>query len=185
MSTTTLRRTGNTPYKVDDEQHKLLFDDDNGTSGPNGKRWHWLRIFGGKDPAYLISIEYRSEFEPEHCAVFESANLNDLIEALQKYDPTKYAIGLPARTDAELAKTGGRNRQIYEDLKGRWDQLVSNAAENLGIAPVTSAKAEKPKVAVSVLFTETMLADIDSLRGNLSREDFVLLATETLIQSKK
>ena len=185
MSTITLRRTGNTPYKINDDH--LLFDEDSGTTG--SKRWHWLRVFRSDNPLYVVAIEYRSEFEPEHCAVFELASLEALSEALYKYDPTKYALGLPARTDADLAKNTGRNRQLYDDLKGRWTQLVAQAAKTVGLnKPLeqpTQAKPEEVSNTVSVSFSEELLADIDALRGASSREDFVRLATEKFIQIKK
>jgi hypothetical protein len=185
MSTITLRRTGNTPYKIDDDH--LLFDEDSGTTG--SKRWHWLRVFRSSGPLYVVAIEYRSEFEPEHCAIFELSSLETLSEALYKYDPTKYALGLPARTDADLAKNTGRNRQLYDDLKNRWIQLVAQAAAIIGLTkPLeqpTPTKPEEPSSIVSIQFTEALLADIDALRGTLSREDFVRLATEKFIQIKK
>jgi hypothetical protein len=204
MTQILLRRTGNLPLSIDTDRARLIFEADSKTSTGNGKtRWHVLRIYkenpsdtpeGPNDNPdfydYIVAIEYHSEFEPEHCDAMETVSTKDLLRELQGYNPTAKALGLPARTDKELAQNGGRNRVIHEDLKGRWEHLVSHAAEKLGLVehrpvgrPSLSKEGESTGV-VSARFTESTLAKIDTLRGELSRGEFVRKATEAYIQIK-
>jgi hypothetical protein len=168
--TTKLRQTGNAPYLLD-AQAKLLFDEDNGTSsGIGGKYWHWLRVFQAPDNSFVAAIEFR-ERDSDHCLVLRADDAQSIVASLQKYDTSKYVIGLPARSGEELTRDGGRNKVLLDDIKQRWEDLVSRTAKELGVVPQTQPKETTQSLQITL--SQETLARIDAQRGAQSREDFV------------
>ncbi len=191
MPAYTLPRTGDKPYQYNSEDYEVLADCDSKT--PKSQRWHRVRVFSSRSLAFppLVAISFESTFEPKHDEVWECQSLAHVFLKIRTHDPLQYVIGLPERTDKELAQNGGRNRQLRADLKGRWDLLVSTVAEKLGLSShqppgrPTIDPEGGPSELVGVRFAESDLKDIDELRGKESRQDYIRKAIRFFNQAKK
>lgn len=171
-----------------DGQPALAFDGEllaeltsKGHQGDAQNRWHEVELYEVEECGFVAAVCYHSLWQGEsglHCS-FDCATKEALLGELRGYDPTLGVDGRPERSDAERERNGPFNQRVRDGLRRRWEGLLTEAADKLGVIERLGRPREgRPNelgasTQVAVRIPDSDLAQIDRLRGEASRSDWI------------
>lgn len=173
-----ITRDGETPLLF---EGSLLWEGDTRTThGPAQTRWSAVSLYAQDADCWVAHVRYLSQWQAELArSVAYVGTATEVWAHLQAHDPCAGFLGRPERTEAEARYAGPHNRIVREALRSRWAALLSEVAEQLGLAedlPDLGGRPPTlggPSTQVALRIPDLDLLEVDRLRGTQSRSDWV------------
>ena len=155
------------------------------TYSPHGdaqNRYHEVNLYSVDGGGFVAGVVYRSRWQGESdlYTAYQCAEASALFAELQSHDPTEGFVGRPERTEAEAQFARPHNQAKKTDLRRRWARLLSEAASALGVTEQLGrhpggrpASIDGPSTTLAVRVPDTDIIEVDRLRGDLSRSEWV------------
>lgn len=204
METFKLLRTGKPELEIEAEKVKEWSTRVIG-KGYAESRWHDVDLYRDEEGELFAHVTYYSQYSPPErglSVVMEAESPEVLIEQLQAFDPTAEAQGRPERSDQERAVNGPRNKELKLSLRSRWDEVVVECAQLLGVTEKRKKKGAwggyregggrhdhaiapgEATKSVGTRLTLSRIAEMDEARGDQERADFIRDAIEAHITTR-
>jgi len=135
MQEYTVSRTGDAPLKFKGEM--VASADGKWFNGKDQNRWHEITIFRTAGGKYVLSIEYRTQWQGEADAhdVEVCDDIEKVVDFLRFHDPLEHLAGYPRGVQGFEEKQAA----LEESLRRRWDALLT---EVLGEIPEAAETIE-------------------------------------------
>jgi hypothetical protein len=115
-----LPRSGQAPLKFTGE--KIASSEGRIQNGRDHNRWHDLTVYRTAAGAYVVQIEYRTQWqgECEHAEAIVCSDAAGVEDVFRVYDPAQHCQGYPSG-----AAYDDRQARLVQDLRARYEAQVS------------------------------------------------------------
>lgn len=126
MQEYTLTRTGGRPLKFNGEV--VAEAGSSWFMGKDQNRWHEITIYKTVGGKYVLAVAYFTRWQGEgnHYKAEVYDTITETINALEFVDPLEHLIGYPPHP-----QFADKQLRIEEDLRQRWDVLISEILKNI------------------------------------------------------
>lgn len=180
-----LQRTGQAPLEFEGQLLSELTTRIMG-GGLAESRWHEVDLYRTDYGAYIAHVVYGTQWIPAETPtseVIECAEASALIDELRAVNPSEGFVGRPERGEAERATNAPKNSMVTSSLRKRWEALISEAAEALGVVEVRRGPGRpsldgEPLVQIGIKVPQSLREEVDRDRGETGISEYVRSAIE-------
>lgn len=188
MEFITLSRTGRPPVAF--QGNKLCaFSTEKKEGKEKFERWYELALYETVEHTYAAHVVFCSTWTreaPGHAEVLPFSSLKLLFEALASYDPCRYCVLRPERTEEEKNANGPKNDMVRRELQQSFQHLIQEAVSALKYQDVqTSVHPEEgDHVRVEVWIPYELKELLEQRRGSFSLSEVAVEAFRKWLREK-